>query len=154
MLVVWFLLGCPPSICRTSQYDYASCSYKLQLFIEQVLRWRESLMYLSIQLLNLGTHHYLNSADKNLWAVTWERLTLLMIFFDYFYIYIYFDDKEPQQGRALQTHSCKVNFGPVHYTFESFPTRIRINRWLLHQEVWPQGGVCTYQVSNLGSMGR
>jgi hypothetical protein len=46
-----------------------------------------SLMYLSIQLLNLGTHHYLNSADKNLWAVTWELLTLVMIFFDYLYIY-------------------------------------------------------------------
>ena len=34
-----------------------------------------------------------------------------------------FGCQEPLQGRAFQTHSCRINFSRVHRTLESFPTR-------------------------------
>jgi hypothetical protein len=36
--------------------------------------------------------------------------------------FFFFDVEEPFQGRALWTHPCRVNSGPVHRTLGSFPT--------------------------------
>ena len=46
-------------------------------------------------------------------------LFVIIVFFILFY---FFYDGEPRQGRALQTHPCKVNLGPMHLTVGSFPT--------------------------------
>jgi hypothetical protein len=43
--------------------------------------------------------------------------------FSFFFIFFLFYVGEPLQGRALWTHPCKVNLGPVHRTLRSFPTR-------------------------------
>jgi hypothetical protein len=55
-----------------------------------------------------------------------------------FFFFFFFDVEEPLQDRALWTHPCRVNPGPVHRTLGSFPTRNWLSRWLFTRGCGPK----------------